>query len=121
MKGKFQNVQQLALHITKEEYTKAPGDEMSITQANTVAKEIIKLVGATSGQTAITILTRRLDDGDYRVGKTELKKMQMHRLVDIISELFEWEWKLFFPWSKARMNSRNLTQLCNQYGYLDEH
>ena len=121
MKGQFQNVQQLGAFITKEEYTRKPGDEMNITQANSVAKELIRLVGATGGKTAVVNLKRRYYDGNYRIGKAELTKAQMERLIDIVEELFSWDWKLFFPWSKAWRNSRNLKMLCKQYGYLDEH
>lgn len=121
MKGQFQNVQQLGAYIAKEEYTKKPGDEMNITQANTVAKELIRLVGAIGGRDAVANLRNRLYDGHYRIGKTELTKAQMERLVIIAEGLFSWEWKLFFPWSKAWRNSRNLKALCRQYGYLDQH
>lgn len=121
MKGQFQNVQQLGAFITKEEYTKKPGDEMNITQANSVAKELITLVGAVGGSDTITLLKDRYIDGNYRVGKVELTKAQMERLIDIVIELFSWEWKLFFPWSKAWRNSKNLKILCKQYGYLDVH
>ncbi len=121
MKGQFQNVQQLGHYITEKERTAAPNDEMNITQANSVAKELIRVVGGVGGQTAVTVFRRKLENEELLVGKAELTMGQLERLVKIIEDLFEWEWRLFFPWTKARRNSKNLAALCRQYGYLDNH
>jgi hypothetical protein len=121
MKGKFQNVQQLAIYITEKEATDKPLDEINISQANSIAKEVIKRVGAIGGQDTVRTLNKQIMHGKYEIGKASLSPEQMDRVCLIIEELFSWEFKLFFPWSKARKNTRNLKRVCKQYGYLDKN
>lgn len=120
MKGRFQNLQQFAKYITEKEKTIAPGDEMNITQANAAAKQIIKSIGIMGHKQTILSLEDTLYGNYFSVGKAELSHGQLVRLIEILKEMFNWEYKLFFPWSKSFRNFRNIKSLCKMYGYYDE-
>ena len=125
-KYRFANIQQFAKHLTDTDDTEQEGDEINITQAMTIAKTIIKLVASLGGQDGVANLKKKLHTWNppthtdrIIIGKTSITSGQFDRLLETLDELFEYEWKLFWPWSKSRKNTKNLKYLAKIYGYFD--
>ena len=114
----MENLQQFCYLLMDDEFHLRPGDKLTFHQSRQVCMGICREVNYIGGFETLKSIKERLESGDFNVGGLSLTKGQMERVFLLCSELFNYEFKLFFPWSKSRKNTKLVIKIGKDCGAI---